>query len=91
MMKMKHLILHVKGLEAQLCINHMNKCAHTLSITYYFGFKRRLDLFVCQPFPVNASEEGLLPDVHLTFWATAETLGWMLGHQLVTTRSDKRM
>ena len=82
MMKMTHLSSYVKS--------PVHK-PHTLGITYHFGFKRRLDLFVCQPFPVDASEEGLLPDVHLTFWAAAETLGWMLGHQLVTTRSETRM
>lgn len=44
------------------------------SFAAHFGFKWRLDLSVCQALPVDASEEGLLPDVPLPLWATAETL-----------------
>lgn len=40
----------------------------------HFGLKWRLDLPVGQAIPVDASEEGLLPDVPLAFWAAAETL-----------------
>ncbi len=46
---------------------------HTCGITHHFGFKWRLDLSVRQAFPVDAPEEGLLPDVHLALRATAET------------------
>lgn len=49
---------------------------------HHFGLEGRLDLLVGQPIPVDASEERLLPDVHLPLWATAQTLGRMLGHQL---------
>lgn len=58
-------------------------------VTHHFGFKWRLDLSVCQAVPVDASEEGLLPDVHLALRATAETLRRMLGHQLATNRSGE--
>lgn len=61
---------------------HYNK--HRRRIAHHFWFKRRLDLSVRQPIPVDAPEEDLLPDIHLALWTTAETLGRMLCHQLVT-------
>lgn len=51
-------------------------------VAHHFGLEGRLDLLVGQPIPVDAPEEGLLPDVHLPLWAAAQTLGRMLGHQL---------
>lgn len=48
--------------------------------TYHFGFERRLYLPVLEAFPVDASEEGVLPDVPLSLQTAAQTLGWMLGH-----------
>lgn len=48
----------------------------------HFWFKWRLDLSVGEAVPVDASEEGLLPDVPLALWSTAQTFRWMLGHQL---------
>lgn len=66
---------------------------HIETQTHHFGFKWRLDLSVRQAVPVDASEEGLLPDVHLALWPAAETLGRVFGHQLVTNtkRRDQRM
>lgn len=53
--------------------------------THSFGFERRLDLLVLQFFPVYIAEEGVLLDVPLPFWTTAQTLTWMFGHELKTT------
>lgn len=71
--------LQVQGQECVLvpCLQFV-----TNGITHHFGFKRRLDLFVCKAIPVDASEEGLLPDVHFSLRTTAKTLWRMLGHQL---------
>lgn len=50
--------------------------------THSFGFERRLDLFALQLFPVYVAEEGVLLDVSLPLRTAAQTLTWMLGHQL---------
>lgn len=50
--------------------------------THSFRFKRWLDLFVLQLFPVYIAEEGVFLDVSLPLWTTAQTLTWMFGHEL---------
>lgn len=72
------------AVQMNKCISSQTVHSHNLSITHHFGFKWRLDLFVGQALPVNASKESLLSDVPLTLWAAAETLWWVFGHQLVT-------
>ena len=49
---------------------------------HHFGFEGGLDLSVGQAFPVDASEERLLPDVPFPLGPTAQPLGRVLGHQL---------
>ena len=55
-----------------------------LCVAHVFGFEGGLDLTVGEALPVDASEEGMLPDVPLAFLPAAQTLGRVLGHQLVT-------
>lgn len=50
--------------------------------TYHFGLEGWLYLPVLKAFPVNTSEEGMFSDVPLSLSAAAQTLGWVLGHQL---------
>lgn len=69
---------------------------HSLSTsifrTYHFGLEGRLNLPVCEAFPVDASEEGMVSDVPLSLTTAAQTLGWMLGHQLLNVRNkDENM
>lgn len=45
-----------------------------LHSTYHFGLEGRLDLPVLEALPVDASEEGLLPDVPLPLRAAAQAL-----------------
>lgn len=57
--------------------------------THHFGLEGRLYLPVLQALPVDASEEGVFSDVPLSLGAAAQTLGWVLGHQLLVGRNKK--
>lgn len=59
--------------------------------TYQFGLEWWLYLFVLKAFPVNASEEGVFSNIPLSLRAAAQTLGWMLGHQLLIVRKKKKV
>lgn len=61
-------------------------CVHR---AYHFGLKGRLYLPVLEAFPVDTSEEGMFSDVPFSLRATAKTLGWVLGHQLLIVRNKK--
>lgn len=50
--------------------------------TYSSWFEWRLHLLVLQFLPVHVAEEAVLPDVSLPLRTTAQSLGWMLRHQL---------
>lgn len=57
--------------------------------THSFGLEWRLHLFVLQLLPVDVAEEGVLLDVSLALRATAQTLTWVLGHELKHTDTRK--
>lgn len=50
--------------------------------TYSLWLEGRLDLLPLQLIPVDVAEERVLLDVPLSFWATSQSLGRVLGHQL---------
>lgn len=57
--------------------------------TYHFGLEGRLYLPVLEALPVDASEEGVFSDVPLSLRAAAQTLGRVLGHQLLMVGNKK--
>lgn len=57
--------------------------------TYHFGLEWRLYLPVLKAFPVDTSEEGVFLDVPLSLRAAAQTLGRVLGHQLLIVRNKE--
>lgn len=58
--------------------------------TYHFGLEGRLYLPVFEAFPVDTSEEGVFSDVPLSLSAATQTLGWVLGHQLLIVRNKMK-
>lgn len=58
-----------------------------VNTTYHFGFEGWLYLPVLEAFPVDTSEKGMFSDVPRSLRATAQSLGWMLGHQLLIDRN----
>ncbi len=80
---------HCHGLQCTNTTQHT--CTHTRTqsciITYCFGFEGRLNFLVLQFFPVHVAEESVFLNVSFSLRSTAQTLPWMLGHQLPTCHS----
>lgn len=59
--------------------------------TYSSWFEWRLHLLVLQFLPVHVAEEAVLPDVSLPLRTTAQSLRWMLRHQLDGQRDIREL
>lgn len=54
-----------------------------VNVSYHFRLEGGLNLSVLEAIPINSPEEGMLSDVPLPLRAAAQTLGRVLGHQLL--------